>query len=171
VQHDVGVFSQTQGLALDQQLERQLGQLNRRFSVAQGLAVQIFDRAGAEQTSDLAARPTEVAGQELIDRNVKLEVCPSSNVALGVVASLAEHPLPRLLERGLAVSLGSDDPPLFGTTLVEEYRRCAHAFGWGPEQVLARACAAVEHSCMPADRQQALRADQRRVVAQFFPEA
>jgi aminodeoxyfutalosine deaminase len=104
---------------------------------------------------------------ELIDRNVKLEVCPSSNVALGVVASLAAHPLPRLLEAGLAVSLGSDDPPLFGTTLVEEYRRCAQAFGWGPEQLLARACAAVEHSFMPDDRKQALRAEQARVAAQL----
>lgn len=106
---------------------------------------------------------------ELIDRNIKLEVCPSSNVALGVVASLAEHPLPRLLERGLAVSLGSDDPPLFGTSLVEEYRRCAYAFGWGPEQIRARACAAVEHSFMPDDRKQALRAEQARVIANLFP--
>lgn len=102
---------------------------------------------------------------ELIDRNVKLEVCPSSNVALGVVASLAEHPLPRLLDAGLAVSLGSDDPPLFGTTLVEEYRRCAHAFGWGPEAILARAGAAVEHSFMSDARKQALLVEQARVAA------
>ncbi|MFO7564250.1 MAG: adenosine deaminase [Enhygromyxa sp.] len=102
--------------------------------------------------------------RELIDRQVKLEVCPSSNVALGVVASVAEHPLPRLLEAGLAVSLGSDDPPLFGTTLVDEYRRCAHAFGWGPEELLAIAAAAVEHSFMPEDRKQALRAEQARVA-------
>lgn len=104
---------------------------------------------------------------ELVDRRIPLEVCPSSNVALGVVASLQAHPLPRLLEAGLRVSLGSDDPPLFGTTLVEEYRRCAHAFGWGREQILARACAAVEHSFMPDDRKQALRAEQAQVAAEL----
>jgi adenosine deaminase len=102
---------------------------------------------------------------ELIDRAVKLEVCPSSNVALGVVASLAEHPLPRLLDAGLQLSLGSDDPPLFGTTLVEEYRRCAQAFGWGPEAILARARAAVDHSFMPDERKQALWAEQAQVAA------
>lgn len=102
---------------------------------------------------------------EIIDRRVALEVCPSSNVALGVVASVAEHPLPRLLELGVPVSLGSDDPPLFGTTLVDEYRRCAHAFGWGADELLAIASAAVDLSFMPEDRKRTLRTEQARVAA------
>jgi adenosine deaminase len=97
---------------------------------------------------------------ELVDRGIPLEVCPSSNVALGIVASLAEHPLPRLQAAGLALSLNSDDPPLFGTTLVDEYRRCAAAFGWGVEEVLAIAGAAVEQSFMSAARKAELRAEQ-----------
>lgn len=104
---------------------------------------------------------------ELVDRALPLEVCPSSNAALGVVASLAEHPLPKLIEAGLAVSLGSDDPPLFGTTLVEEYRRCARAFAWGPDQVVAIARAAVEHSFMGEDRKRALLDEQDRVAAEW----
>jgi aminodeoxyfutalosine deaminase len=104
---------------------------------------------------------------ELAARGIPLEVCPSSNVALGVVASLAEHPLPRLLEAGLKVSLGSDDPPLFGTMLVEEYRRCAHAFGWGLNELCSIAGAAIEHSFMSAERKQTLRAEQARVAASF----
>ncbi len=104
---------------------------------------------------------------ELIDKQIALEVCPSSNVALGVVGSFAEHPLPRLLDAGLAISLGSDDPPLFGTTLVDEYRRCARAFGWGAEQLVAIAGAAVEHSFLPESRKQALLAEQARKLAPF----
>lgn len=102
---------------------------------------------------------------ELAARQVPLEVCPSSNVALGVVPSLAEHPLPRLLEANVAVSLASDDPPLFDTTLVEEYRRCARAFGWGQGEILAIARAAVEHSFMPSAAKQRLIAGQLQVAS------
>jgi aminodeoxyfutalosine deaminase len=104
----------------------------------------------------------EIAAQ-LRDRGIALEVCPSSNVALGVSPSFAEHPLPRLLEAGLAVSLGSDDPPLFGTTLTDEYLRCAATFGWGRGEVLAMAQAAVEHSFMGGEAKASLRAEQARV--------
>lgn len=65
---------------------------------------------------------------ELRDRKVPLEVCPTSNVCLGVVSRLAEHPLPRLLDEGLYVTLNSDDPPMFNTTLTDEYVRVAEAF-------------------------------------------
>ncbi len=90
--------------------------------------------------------------EELRARGIPLEVCPSSNVCLGVVPSLAEHPLPRLIEAGLKVSLGSDDPPLFGTDLVQEYARSAEAFGWGAQELAGLAAASIEHSFMPAER-------------------
>jgi len=74
-----------------------------------------------------------LADDELVgylrEQQIPLEVCPSSNVATGVVPSLADHPLPRLLERGLFVTLNSDDPAMFGTNLNEEYRRLARTFG------------------------------------------
>jgi aminodeoxyfutalosine deaminase len=87
--------------------------------------------------------------RELCERGIALEVCPTSNVRLGVCASLAEHPLPRLLEAGLPVSLNSDDPPLFGTDLVTEFLRCAEAFDWSPSTVRALARASLEHAFMP----------------------
>lgn len=90
--------------------------------------------------------------EHLRDRGIALEVCPSSNVRLGVVPSLAEHPLPRLLDAGLKVSLGSDDPPLFDTDLVQEYVRVAEAFGWGKERLVELAAASIEHAFMPAER-------------------
>lgn len=105
---------------------------------------------------------------EIVSRRIKLEVCPSSNVALKVVPSLAEHPLPRLQQAGIQLSLGSDDPPLFGTSLVQEYERCAEAFDWGPAEILAMARAAVEHSFMRPDAKQALIAEQEAVAARVL---
>jgi aminodeoxyfutalosine deaminase len=61
---------------------------------------------------------------------IPLEVNPTSNVRLGVAPSLAEHPLPRLMAEGLYVTVNSDDPPMFNTTLTQEYQMCAETFGW-----------------------------------------
>jgi len=92
---------------------------------------------------------------ELVARGIALEVCPSSNVALGVVPSLAEHPLPRLLAAGLRCSLATDDPALFGTDLVEEYVRAATTFGLDRPQLRALAAASFEHAFVPDDRRTA----------------
>ncbi|CAN5348810.1 adenosine deaminase [soil metagenome] len=62
-------------------------------------------------------------------RQVCLEVCPTSNVALGVTPTLARHPLPRLLAAGCAVTLGADDPLLFGDGLVAQYALARDRFG------------------------------------------
>ncbi|MCA9651392.1 MAG: adenosine deaminase [Myxococcales bacterium] len=96
--------------------------------------------------------------EHLVREGIPLEVCPSSNVCLGVVPSLAEHPLPRLLDAGLRVSLGSDDPPLFQTDLQQEYERVADAFGWGPSRLRALAGASIEHAFMPAERARRMQA-------------
>jgi aminodeoxyfutalosine deaminase len=52
---------------------------------------------------------------------VVLDVCPISNLRTGVVASLAEHPLPRLVAAGVACSVSTDDPAMFGTDLTADY--------------------------------------------------
>jgi adenosine deaminase len=67
-------------------------------------------------------------------------VCPTSNVATGLLASLHEHPLPRFLEAGLEVTLNSDDPAMFGTSLEGEYLAAAEHFALSREQIL-RLCA------------------------------
>jgi adenosine deaminase len=59
--------------------------------------------------------------EELVRRGIALEVCPGSNVALGLYPDRAAHPLPRLIEAGVRVTLSSDDPPFFHTTLGTEY--------------------------------------------------
>ncbi|MBS42708.1 MAG: adenosine deaminase [Nocardioides sp.] len=65
----------------------------------------------------------------LAETGVPLEVCPTSNLATGAVASLAEHPLPAFVEAGVRVTVNSDDPPMFGTSLVEEYLVAADLLG------------------------------------------
>jgi aminodeoxyfutalosine deaminase len=59
--------------------------------------------------------------QELKERGTVLDVCPVSNVRVGVVPSLEEHPLPKLVEEGVLCSLSTDDPPFFDTDLTKEY--------------------------------------------------
>jgi len=61
-------------------------------------------------------------------RQIPLDVSPTSNVCLGIVKTLAEHPLPKLLEEGLLVTINSDDPPIFDTTLTDEYLRISRTF-------------------------------------------
>jgi aminodeoxyfutalosine deaminase len=57
----------------------------------------------------------------LADRQIPLEVCPTSNVRTRAVPTLDEHPLPALVRAGVPVTINSDDPPMFGTTLNDEY--------------------------------------------------
>ena len=89
---------------------------------------------------------------ELRDRQILLEVCPSSNVCLHVVPSMAAHMLPRLLAEGLYVTLNSDDPPMFNTTLTGEYLAAAQAFGLNLADLQQLALDAARASLLPADK-------------------
>ncbi len=86
---------------------------------------------------------------ELRERQIPLEVCPTSNVCLGVAPSLSEHPLPRLIDEGLYVTINSDDPPMFNTTLTDEYLRAAQILGCGVETIEQLAINAVRASLLP----------------------
>ncbi len=66
----------------------------------------------------------------LAERGTVLEVCPGSNVALGLYPDLRRHPIERLMARGVKVTVSTDDPPFFRTRLGLEYDRLAEAFGW-----------------------------------------
>ncbi|MEM6850493.1 MAG: adenosine deaminase [Pseudomonadota bacterium] len=68
---------------------------------------------------------------ELAARGVVLEVCPTSNIAIGLYSGWAAHPLPDLIKGGARVALGSDDPAFFGASIGDEYRRAGEAFAFG----------------------------------------
>jgi adenosine deaminase len=93
---------------------------------------------------------------ELRERQVPLEVCPTSNVCLGVATSIAEHPLPQLLEAGLYVTINSDDPPMFNTTLTDEYLKITDTFGFGVETIERLVINAVRASLLPESARTAL---------------
>lgn len=89
----------------------------------------------------------------LVERRIPLEVCPTSSVALGVYPSLAEHPLPRLVSAGALVTINTDTPAIFGTTLTAEVELLRTAFGLSDvasQQVVQNAVEASFRS--PAER-------------------
>ncbi len=99
---------------------------------------------------------------ELRQRQIPLEVCPTSNVCLGVAKSIAEHPLPRLLEAGLYVTINSDDPPMFNTTLTDEYLKIADAFYFDVETIEQLVLNAVRASLLPEAARAAMEAHFRQ---------
>jgi adenosine deaminase len=77
----------------------------------------------------------------LVDRlaedGVVLEVCPGSNVALGIYPRWEDHPIARLRDKGVKVTVSTDDPPFFHTTMTNEFDRLARAFGWEEDDFAA----------------------------------
>lgn len=96
---------------------------------------------------------------------IPLEVCPTSNVCLGVAPSFNEHPLPRLLAEGLYVTLNSDDPPMFNTSLTTEYEKAAEAFGLGEEALMKLSLNALRASLLPAEQKQQMEEEFKRVFS------
>jgi adenosine deaminase len=102
---------------------------------------------------------------ELVARGVPLDICPTSNVRLGVVESIRHHPVEPLRAAGVAVSLNTDDPLLFSTSVVGEYATCASAFGWDRATLAAIARTSIESSFAPPERRRELLATLDRYVA------
>jgi aminodeoxyfutalosine deaminase len=95
----------------------------------------------------------------LAERMIPLEVCPSSNLATRAVATLEEHPLPAFVEAGVVVTINSDDPPMFGTTLNREYGIAAKLLGLGTTGVADLARTAVLVSFAPQSLKDRVLAD------------
>ena len=113
----------------------------------------------------IAAADDPALLEDLRRDGVPLEVCPSSNVALGLVADLAAHPFDRLRRAGVPVSINSDDPSFFDTTLSLEYERLARTFGYGRAELAALARAGLEHSLAAGDLRRELDGWMRRGFA------
>ena len=116
------------------------GEVCGAFSVRDALDRVRPDRIGhgvrAVEEPDLVRR--------LADEGVVLEVCPGSNIALLVYPDLATHPLRRLFDAGVKVTLNSDDPPFFHTSLAREYETARDEMGFSEDEIDAMTRTAIE---------------------------
>lgn len=92
----------------------------------------------------------------LRERGVVLDVCPSSNLHTAAVASWAEHPLRQLYDAGVTITINSDDPTFFDTTLTEEFRRAVVYLGFGVEELCCVVGNAARAAFLPIDARVAL---------------
>jgi adenosine deaminase len=117
-----------------------------------------LDLLGAERIGHgIGAASNSVLVERLAAQRVPLEVCPTSNLCTGVVATLDEHPFKAFDDAGVLVTVNSDDPPFFGTTLTDEFRLLARTWGYGADGLQRIALNAVDSAFLPAEERTAMR--------------
>ena len=89
--------------------------------------------------------------RRIADQGTCLDVCPTSNVMLGIVPTLPAHPLPGLLAAGVRCSVNADDPLLFGVGILDEYETCRVVLGLDDRQLASIARTSIEASGAPGD--------------------
>ena len=153
----------------------------RVFERARALGLRAVAHAGEEGPAAYVREALELLGVERIDHGVRCEedpalverlardqipltMCPLSNLKLCVVKDLREHNLARLLRRGLAVTINSDDPAYFGGYIAENYRQTAAALELTSDELVRLAENAARASFLPAEAKAAL-LDQIRTEA------
>jgi len=115
---------------------------------------------GAERIGHgIAAVADPVLLAHLSQHGIALEVCPTSNVCTRSASSYAEHPLPKLVAAGVPVTINSDDPPMFSTTLNREYAVAAQMLNLDHNGVADLARAAVDVSFLDDQAKAGLRAE------------
>jgi adenosine deaminase len=92
----------------------------------------------------------------LAEKHIPLEMCPLSNVRTGVVASIDEHPIRRYFERGLVVTVNTDDPKMFNNSLAEEYRLLETRLGFSRDEIRALILQGIRASWLPEERKRQL---------------
>ncbi|MGZ3611367.1 MAG: adenosine deaminase [Ktedonobacteraceae bacterium] len=101
-----------------------------------------------------------IEDSELIDylaeEHIPLEICPTSNIKLGVYSNLAAHPFRRLYDAGVPVTINSDDPPLFNTTLNEEVKLLFAPFNFEINSINEILLNSVRYSFLPLEERHAL---------------
>jgi adenosine deaminase len=145
------------GVGLDStELDHPPRSFARAFEAAAALGFHRVAHAGEEGPPEFVWEAIDVLGVERVDHGVRciedaalvrrlaadgtpLTMCPLSNVRLQVVPHLAAHPLPRLLDAGVLVSVNSDDPAYFGGYVADNYVAVAEAFGFSDEDMAALA--------------------------------
>lgn len=121
------------------------GELRGPDNIRACLDLLLADRLGhgvrVGEDADLLAR--------VVDSGVPLELCPASNVALGVYPDVAGVPLRRLFDAGAIIALGADDPLLFGSRLLNQYETARHVHGFTDAELAELARQSIRASCAP----------------------
>jgi adenosine deaminase len=94
----------------------------------------------------------------IVKQRVPVEMCPISNVRTGVVESYAAHPVRRYFERGVFLSINTDDPKMFGNSLAEEYMLLVEKKGFTRAEIKELVLGSIEMSWMPKDKKQQMAA-------------
>ena len=90
--------------------------------------------------------------EELARRQVPIEICVTSNLKTGCCPDLAQHPVRRYFDEGLMLTLATDDPAMFRTSLVDEYRLVQEAFGFSDEHLRELARNSFEAAFLPPEK-------------------
>ena len=143
------------------------------YSTARQLGLRAVAHAGEEGPPEYVSGALDVLGVERIDHGVRsleddsltarlraeqipLTVCPLSNVALKVVDSMADHPLPKMMEAGLLVSVNSDDPAYFGGYVGDNYSALVDELGFDRAELTLLARNSIESSFLDDTRKREL---------------
>jgi adenine deaminase len=159
------------------------GKFKHVFSRAREAGFFLTAHAGEEGPPSYVWEALDVLGVARIDHGVRsmedeplvgrlarervpLTVCPLSNVRLRVVSDLAHHPLRRMMDKGLMVTVNSDDPAYFGGYVKENYRATSQALGLGRDEIVAIVRNGIEASLMTMPEKDKALADVDRVLAE-----
>ena len=93
---------------------------------------------------------------ELVRRGVPLEICPTSNIRLGIYEDFQAHPLRKLWDAGVAITIGSDDPPMFNTDLCQEYRVLVDHFCFTEDELEKISLNGLRFSLLPEEEKSTL---------------
>ena len=136
------------------------------FDVARAAGLLSAPHAGEHGGPDSVREALDTLGASRIEHGVRavedpalvrrlaadricLDVCPTSNVALSVVAHMDAHPLPTLIAAGVPCSINADDPLIFGVGILDEYVTCRHGLGLDDEALAGCARNSISHSAAP----------------------
>ncbi len=92
----------------------------------------------------------------LAEKQIPVEMCPLSNLRTGVIGRIETHPVRRYYDRGLMVTISTDDPKMFGNSIVEEYRILETVFGFSPPEIRTVMENSVKASWLDAEKKKSL---------------
>ena len=90
--------------------------------------------------------------EHLVAKQIPVEICISSNVATGCCMRMEDHPVKKMFEAGVMITLNTDDPAMFHTSLAREYQLAQETFGFSYEQLREIARNSFEASFLPAEK-------------------